>query len=61
MKIKIGFKVYDSEEHAVMVVLSDKDKENIANMDADATRYAVFPDTDPSTVEDRLAWMRQGT
>jgi predicted house-cleaning noncanonical NTP pyrophosphatase (MazG superfamily) len=30
MQIKIGDKIYNSKEEPIMVILSDKDKENIA-------------------------------
>jgi hypothetical protein len=44
MKIKVGNKIYDAEKEPVMVILSDKDKENIINMDPTATKYCGYPD-----------------
>ena len=44
MKVKVGNKVYDPEEEPVMVILTEQDKKNIANMLPDATKYAMFPD-----------------
>lgn len=47
MKVKIGDKIYDGDKEPVMVVLTDKDKTNIANMEPWATKYAQFPDSFP--------------
>jgi len=43
MKVKVGGKIYDGEEEPVMVILSDMDKENIASMAPDATKYCAYP------------------
>ncbi len=42
MKIKVGDQIF-TEEHLMMVVLTDADKKNIANMEPDAFKYAQFP------------------
>ena len=42
MKIKVGNKVYDGENEPVMVILSPKEKEQIANM-GDSKKYCVYP------------------
>lgn len=44
MKVKIGEKVYDSNEEPILVILSEDDKENIRNMSPKATKYCSFPD-----------------
>lgn len=44
MKVKIGDVVYDSESVPVMLVMTEFDKENISNMQREATKYASFPD-----------------
>lgn len=44
MKVKIGEKIYDSNEEPILIVLSDDDKENINNMIPEATKYCSFPD-----------------
>ena len=44
MKVKVGDRVFSSEDQPIMVILTDKDKENIANMDPDCTKYATFQD-----------------
>ena len=45
MKVKVENEIYDGEEEPVMVILSDMDKENIASMAPDATKYCVYPHT----------------
>ena len=42
MKVKIGDKIYSSEETPVMVILTEQDKLNIANMNPECTKYCVF-------------------
>ena len=44
MRVKVGDTVYDAEEQPVMVILSAKDKENIASMMPEDTKYLAFPD-----------------
>ena len=44
MKVKVGNKWYDSQETPIMIVLTDKDKENIANMLPDAYKYCCAPE-----------------
>jgi hypothetical protein len=44
MKVKIGDKIYNSDEQPIMIILSDKDKENITNMDKNCTKYCCFSD-----------------
>lgn len=44
MKVKVRGKVFDGSKEPVMVVLTKKDKENIANMLPEATKYCEFPD-----------------
>ena len=44
MKVKIGDTVYDSEETAIMLILSDQDKYNISHMSPNDGRYCCFPD-----------------
>ena len=43
MKVKIGNKIYDSEIEPIMIILNNKDKENIKAMSSEATKYASFP------------------
>lgn len=58
MKVKIGNKVYSSEDQPIMVILTDKDKFNIAHMAPEATRYAEFNVFD-WTDEEILEWMEE--
>jgi len=58
MKIKIGNEFYDDDSTPMMIILSDQDKLNISNMDAEATKYAVLPDD--WGVEKSYAWMDVG-
>lgn len=56
MKVKIGDKIYDGQHVPVMVILSDTDKKNIANMLPECTKYAEFPDDSPQDEIER--WMK---
>jgi hypothetical protein len=44
MKVKVGNFVFDAKYQPVMVILSSKDKEDIANMHANATLYLGAPE-----------------
>lgn len=46
MKIKINDTIYDSEETAMMLILTENDKFNIRHMPTDNLKYACFPDTE---------------
>ena len=46
----------DPELRPIAIVLSDKDKENIANMARDADTYCVYPDT--MSQEDISVWLK---
>lgn len=52
MKVKIGDEYFDS-----MVILDDKDKENIAKMPPEAHRYCSFPDNGDYEVDEIKRWM----
>lgn len=45
MKVKIGNTIYNGEKEPVMIILSQEEKLQIANMHPDATKYCVYPDT----------------
>lgn len=57
MKVKVGDKVYDSENEPVMVILSDRDKVNIASMADTYSKYACFPSDFPD--EEVSTWMHE--
>jgi hypothetical protein len=59
MLVKVGDKVYSSQDQPIMVVLAEQDKRNIANMLPDATRYAEFSDALGWTDEQKFQWMRE--
>ena len=46
MKVKIGNRIYSSEEQPIMLILSDEEKQNIGNMPPDANRYCSYPYTE---------------
>lgn len=52
MKVKVRGKIYDGTKEPVMVILSEKDKENIRNMSPGGRKYCVYPNiVSPSDVE----------
>ena len=58
MRVKIADKWFDvTPDTPIMVVLTEADKTNIANMPPDATYYACFDGEDHRTEECRVAWM----
>lgn len=59
MKIKVGNKVYDGEKEPVMVILTEQDKKNIANMLPEATRYCMYP-SDEYSIDYIDKWMDEG-
>jgi hypothetical protein len=44
MKVKIGDKIFDSEEEPIMIILNEGDKRNISSMHEDVTKYCTFPE-----------------
>jgi hypothetical protein len=44
MRVKIGHKIYDSNEEPILLILSDEDKENIAKMIPGAHKFCSYPD-----------------
>ena len=43
MKVKVGNVIFDGEKQPVMVILSEREKEQIANM-GKSLHYCVYPD-----------------
>lgn len=56
MKVKIGNTIYDAKDQPVMVIFSDLDKKNIANMLPECTKYACWPD-DERSIQQMFHWM----
>ena len=55
MKVKVGDKVYDADDEAVMVILTEVDKKNIQNMIPGCNKYCAYPARcDPKLIE---VWM----
>jgi len=44
MRVKIGLKIFDSCVEPIVLVLSDEDKVNIANMLPECHKYCSYPD-----------------
>lgn len=57
MKVKVGDRVYTSKDCPIMVILTEKDKFNIAHMSPEATKYAEFDDELGMTKEEKEQWM----
>lgn len=57
MKVKIGNKIYDSEQQPIMLILSREDKLDIANMAETATKFCSYPGGDDWTVDRIKKWM----
>jgi len=54
MKVKIGNRIYSSADQPIMVILTEKDKENIANMLPEATMYCGYPEGMPAEEIERF-------
>ena len=57
MKVKIGDEIYDSADEPIMIVLSKGEKEQIANMSPDCSKYCVYPVIDENTHAEIEKWM----
>ena len=57
MRVKVDNKIYDSKDGPIMVILTDKDKENIANMNKDCTKYCMHQDS--MDEEEAYKWMEE--
>lgn len=61
MRVKVGSQWFDvAPGQPIMVELKPGDKENIAKMPPEATRYAPFDDADRMSRMEMLAWMDEG-
>ena len=43
MEVKISSKIYSSDKQPIMLILSDAEKELIANMAVEAHKFCVYP------------------
>ena len=59
MKVKVGDTVYDGNDQPVMVIVSQKEREQIYNMAPGYKRYCQYPEgMDPEEIK---KWMKEGT
>ena len=59
MKVKIeNMEIFSDEDKRIMLILSEKDKQNITNMSPEARKYASFP-SDKYTMEEKIEWMKE--
>ena len=56
MKIVIDNQIFTADKHKIMVILSETDKKNIANMAPKATAYAEYDDVIPE--QQIETWMK---
>ena len=59
MKFKVGDKVFTMKDGPLMVILSDKDKDNITRMDPTANKYACFSEDCDMSKDEMLTWMKE--
>jgi hypothetical protein len=62
MKVKVGNIVADGNHTPVMVILSLEEKEQIANMAPEASKYCTYPHTEEWTKDDYKKikdWMKE--
>ena len=58
MKVKVGDKIYTSEDQPIMVILTELDKRNITNMKPGDLLYSETPDG--KSADEVLGWMMTG-
>ena len=44
MKVRIKDTIYDDDKEPIMIILTDQDKKNIANMLPEKYKYISYPD-----------------
>lgn len=61
MKVKIGDTWYGSNEQPICIQVSEIEQKQIGALDRSVAKngkYAVFPDAELTTAEEKLNWMR---
>ena len=58
MWVKIGDKVYNSEDQPIMVILTERDKENISSMPRDSYKYCEY-NTSKYRARNIVNWMNE--
>ena len=60
MRVKVGDRWYSSDEQPICIQVSKGEQRQIAEMDrsiAKHGKYAIFPNADKTTAEEKLEWM----
>jgi hypothetical protein len=61
MKVKINNKIHDSNDVPMVIILSEQDKANIANLHEDKYRYAAAPTDSFENEAEFREWVLEGT
>lgn len=62
MKVKIGNKFYDANDEPIMIILNDKEKNDINSMASHIYKYCVYPDAEEwkeNNYEKIRNWMKE--
>ena len=62
MRVKIGDKWHSSDIEPICLQVNEVEQKQIAQMDrsvATSGKYAVFPDADQTSSEEKLDWMQE--
>jgi len=60
MRVKVGDRWYSSDEQPICIQVSEGEQRQIEDMDRSVAthgKYAVFPDADKTTAEEKLGWL----
>lgn len=60
MRVKIGDTWYSSDEQPICIQVNETEQQQIGNLDravAKEGKYAVFPESNKTSVEEKLDWM----
>jgi len=58
VKVKIGDKIYDSNNEPIMVITTEEERKHISNMNGSS--YCSYPDDAKYTYEAITKWMQEG-
>jgi len=58
MRVKIKDTWYDSNREAICIQVNKGEKEQIYNNPGESQKYAIFPDIDALTKEQKFDWMK---
>ena len=57
MKVKIGDRIFSSDEHPIMIILTDFNKEQLRNISEADHKYCEFPEH--MTEQEIKKWMKK--